>query len=98
MRAQTQTVLYWTFMRPILVIGSMLIGIAAAARYRRSVRYGDTVLFALICSFVLFTINEMAIREGQSGVLAPILAASGPAFVSVLIGITALLYAQDGTI
>jgi lipopolysaccharide export system permease protein len=97
-RAETLTSLYRTFARPLMVIGSMLIGIAAAAGYRRNVRYGDTVLFAIVCGFVLFTVNEMAIRAGNSGVLAPILATAGPALVSLLVGITALLYSQDGKI
>jgi lipopolysaccharide export system permease protein len=98
MQAETQTRLYWTFLQPIMVIGSMLIGIAAASRYRRTVRYGDTVLFALMASFAMFALSQMAIREGTSGGLAPILASLGPALVSVLIGLTALLYSQDGTI
>ncbi len=97
-RAVTLTSLYRTFTLPLLVIGSMLIAIAASAGYRRSVRYGDTVLFAIVTGFVLFVLNEMAVRAGNSGVLAPQLATLAPAVVSILIGLTALLYSQDGTI
>jgi lipopolysaccharide export system permease protein len=95
-QAVTLTSLYRSFTLPVMILGSMLIGIAAASRYRRSVRYGDTVLFAVITGFVLFVVNEMAVRAGNAGVLAPIVAASGPAIVSVIVGMTALLYSQDG--
>lgn len=97
-RSVTLTSLYRTFTLPLMVVGSMLIGVAAAAGYRRNVKYADTVLFAIIVGFVLFVVNEMAVRAGNAGVLAPALATAGPALVSILVGVTALLYSQDGTI
>jgi lipopolysaccharide export system permease protein len=97
-RFVTETSLYRTLMLPLMVAGSVLIGFATASGYRRKVNYGNVVLFGIVAGFVIFTINEMAIRAGNSGVLPPMAATAGPALVSVLVGITALLYSQDGTL
>jgi lipopolysaccharide export system permease protein len=41
-------------------------------------------------------ITEMADRAGSTGVLDPTFAAVGPAFVAIVIGVTVLLYKEDG--
>jgi lipopolysaccharide export system permease protein len=97
-RAVSLTSLFRTLMRPIMVVGSMLIGFATASGYRRNVQYGNTVLFGIVLGFALFTINEMAVRAGNADVLPPLWAMAAPAFVSVIAGLTALLYSQDGTL
>ncbi len=97
-RAISLTSLFRTLARPILVVGSVLIGFATASGYRRNVQYGNTVLFGIVMGFALFTINEMAVRAGNADVLPPLWAMAGPAFVSVLAGLTALLYAHDGNL
>jgi lipopolysaccharide export system permease protein len=97
-RAISLTSLYRIFTLPIMVVGSVLIGFATASGYRRNVQYGNTVLFGIVMGFALFTINEMAVRAGNADVLPPLWAMAGPAFVSVLAGLTALLYAHDGNL
>ena len=76
----------------------MLIGFATASGYRRRINYGNVVLFGIVAGFVIFTVNEMATRAGSSGVLPPLAATAGPALVSILVGVTALLYSQDGAL
>jgi lipopolysaccharide export system permease protein len=98
LKANTETNLLRTLLRPLVVVGSVLIGFATAAGYRRRINYGNVVLFGIVAGFVIFTINEMATRAGSSGVLPPLAAAAGPAMVSILVGVTALLYSQDGTL
>ena len=97
-RAVSMTSLYRTFALPIMVVGSVLIGFATASGYRRNVQYGNTVLFGIVMGFALFTINEMAVRAGNADVLPPLWAMAAPAFVSLLAGLTALLYSQDGNL
>ena len=92
------TSLYKSFSPPILVACSVLIGFAVASGYRRNVQYGNTVLFGIVMGFALFTINEMAVRAGNADVLPPLWAMAGPAVVSLLAGLTALLYSQDGNL
>lgn len=95
-RSVTLTSLFRTFTLPLMVVGTMLIGIATAAGYRRKLQYANTILFGIVGGFVVFTLNEMAIRAGNADVLPPLLATSGPAFVSITVGLTALLFSQDG--
>jgi lipopolysaccharide export system permease protein len=95
-RAVALTSLYRAFAMPVMVAGGMLLGFAVAAGYRRKLQYGNTVLFGIVMGFALFTINEMAVRAGNADVLSPLAAALGPGFVSVIVGVTALLYSQDG--
>lgn len=97
-RAVSLTSLFRTLTRPIMIMGSVLIGFAVASGYRRNVQYGNTVLFGIVMGFALFTINEMAVRAGNADVLPPFWAMSGPALVSLLAGLTALLYSQDGNL
>jgi len=97
-RSVSLTSLFRTFTLPLMVMGSMLIGFAVASGYRRTVQYGNTVLFGIVMGFALFTINEMAVRAGNADVLPPLWAMAAPALVSVIAGLTALLYSQDGNL
>jgi lipopolysaccharide export system permease protein len=54
------------------------------------------VVYAILIGFVVFVITEMADRAGSAGSLDPTFAACGPAFVAIVIGLTVLLYREDG--
>jgi lipopolysaccharide export system permease protein len=45
---------------------------------------------------VVYVVTELATRSGFAGVLDPTFAAAGPAFVAIVIGLTVLLYKEDG--
>lgn len=81
---------------PVMLVGSLLIAFAFTAGYRRTNKYGAAVLYGIVLGFVVFLVTEMADRAGSAGVLDPTFAAVGPAFVAVLIGLTVLLYKEDG--
>lgn len=81
---------------PLMLVGSLLIAFAFTAGYRRTNKYGAAVLYGIVLGFVVFLVTEMADRAGSAGVLDPTFAAVGPAFVAVLIGLTVLLYKEDG--
>lgn len=81
---------------PMMLVGSVLIAFAFTAGYRRTNKYGAAVLYGIVLGFVVFLVTEMADRAGSAGVLDPTFAAVGPAFVAILIGLTVLLYKEDG--
>ena len=81
---------------PVLLVGTLLIAFAFTAGYRRTGSYGGTILYGIVLGFVMFVINQMAEQSGSSGVLSPNTAAWGPAIVMVIIGLTVLLYREDG--
>ena len=81
---------------PLVLAGSLFIAFAFTAGYRRGSNYGPAVLYGIVLGFVVFVITEMADRAGSTGVLDPTFAAIGPAFVAIVIGVTVLLYKEDG--
>ena len=96
LRAISLTSLYRTFTLPLMVAGSVLLAFALGGTYRRRGDYGNAVLVGLIVGFVLFVVNEMATRAGNSQVISPLAATMGPAMLSILAGTTALLFREDG--
>jgi lipopolysaccharide export system permease protein len=95
-RAAARMRLIKLFALPLVLCGSLLIAIAFTAGYRRASNYGPAVLYGIVLGFVVFVITEMADRAGSTGVLDPTFAAVGPAFVAIVIGVTVLLYKEDG--
>jgi lipopolysaccharide export system permease protein len=81
---------------PGLLVGSVLMGLAFTAGYRRTNKYGGAVLYGVVLGFVVYVVTELANRSGFAGVLDPTFAAVGPAFVAIVIGLTILLYKEDG--
>lgn len=96
LRAVSLTSLYRSFTLPFMVAGSVLLAFALGGTYRRRGDYGNAVLLGLIVGFVLFVVNEMATRAGNSQVISPLAATVGPALLSLLAGATALLFREDG--
>jgi len=81
---------------PAFLVGTLLIAFAFTAGYRRTQSYGGMVLYGIVLGFVMFVINEMSDRAGSAGILSPELAALGPATVAIVIGVSVLLYKEDG--
>ena len=81
---------------PALLVGALFIAFAFTAGYRRTSGYGRPIVYAILIGFVVFVLTEMADRAGSAGVLEPTFAACGPAFVAIVIGLTVLLYKEDG--
>jgi lipopolysaccharide export system permease protein len=96
LRAAAFTSLLRLIALPGLLVGSVLIGFAFTSGYRRTNKYGGVVLYGIVLGFVLYVVTELANRSGFAGVLDPAFAALGPAFVAIVIGLTALLYREDG--
>lgn len=98
LRASLNTRLVKLLTLPLLLVGSLFIAFAFTAGYRRTNNYGAAVLYGIVLGFVVFVITEMADRAGSAGVLSPLFAAAGPAFVAIVIGLTVLLRKEDGRV
>ena len=96
LRASAITSLLRLLALPVLLVGSVLIGFAFTSGYRRTNKYGGAVLYGVVLGFVVYVVTELANRSGYAGVLDPAFAAAGPAFVAIVIGLTVLLYKEDG--
>ena len=96
LRAGALTYLYGLLILPAFLGASVLIGFAFTSGYRRTNKYGGAVLYGIVLGFVVYVVTELATRSGVAGVLDPAFAAFGPAFVAIVIGLTVLLYKEDG--
>jgi lipopolysaccharide export system permease protein len=95
-RASAVTSLIRQLSLPALLCGMILIGFAFTSGYRRTNKYGAAVLYGVVLGFVVYVITELASRAGFAGVLDPTFAAAGPALVAIVIGLTVLLFREDG--
>jgi lipopolysaccharide export system permease protein len=81
---------------PLALGASLVVGFAFATGYRRTNKYGGTVLYGIVLGFVVYLIMEMAATAGTAGILQPAFAAFAPAFVALVVGTTVLLFREDG--
>jgi lipopolysaccharide export system permease protein len=96
LRAAALTSFFRLLALPATLVGSVLIAFAFTAGYRRTNKYGGAVLYGVVLGFVVYVVMELANRSGSAGVLDPAFAAAGPAIVAIVIGLTVLLYREDG--
>lgn len=82
--------------RPLFLISMMLVGAAFTMRHARAGRTGLFVLAAVMLGFGLYYIRNFAQILGESGQLAPWLAAWTPPVASVLLAMGVLLNMEEG--
>lgn len=95
-RAETFTQFIRLLALPASLCGSLVIAFAFTAGYRRTNKYGGTVLYGIVLGFVVYVVTEMAGRAGDAGVIQPVIAVLGPALVAIVAGATVLLNREDG--
>jgi lipopolysaccharide export system permease protein len=95
-RAETVTQFVRLIGLPLALCGSLVIAFAFTAGYRRTNKYGGTVLYGIVLGFVVYVVAEMAGRAGDAGVIQPAIAILGPALVAIVAGVTVLLQREDG--
>jgi lipopolysaccharide export system permease protein len=81
---------------PFALGAALVIAFAFTTGYRRTNKYGSTVLYGIVLGFVVYLVTEMAAIAGSAGILQPAFAAFAPAFVAMVVGITVLLFREDG--
>lgn len=96
LRAGVLTMLVSFLALPGLLAGAVLIGFAFTSAYRRTNKYGASVLYGIVLGFVLYVVTELANQSGFAGLLDPTFASAGPALVAIVIGLTVLLFREDG--
>jgi lipopolysaccharide export system permease protein len=81
---------------PFALGAALVIAFAFTTGYRRTNKYGATVLYGIVLGFVVYLVTEMAAIAGSAGILQPAFAAFAPAFVAMVVGTTVLLFREDG--
>jgi lipopolysaccharide export system permease protein len=87
---------YDLILTPLVLTAALVIAFAFTGGYRRSNKYGATVLYGIALGFVVYLVMEMATIAGSAGILQPAFAATAPAFVAIIVGTTVLLFREDG--
>ena len=94
----TEHRLYWhrLLALPFLLAAMLLIGIAFSLRLVRQGGTGILIAGGLITGFAFYILSDVIFALGLSGRLPPAMAAWTPAGIAILLGVTTLLYLEDG--
>ncbi|MFP4274659.1 MAG: LPS export ABC transporter permease LptG [Paracoccaceae bacterium] len=82
--------------RPLFLVAMVLVGAGFTMRHTRAGRTGLFVLTAVLLGFGLYYIRNFAHILGESGQLAPWMAAWTPPVASVLLALGLLLHMEEG--
>lgn len=82
--------------RPLLLASMVLIAATVSLGLARSGQVGRMILGGVTAGFVLYVVTEIARDLGSEGLVPAALAAWAPGVVATLLGVTSLLYREDG--
>ncbi len=81
---------------PLLFAAMVIIAATVSLKLARLGNVAKMVLGGIGAGFVLYILSELVRDLGNNGLMDPILAAWLPAIIAMLLGITVLLYQEDG--
>ena len=82
--------------RPLLLASMVLIAATVSLGLSRAGRTGRMILGGVSAGFMLYVVTEIARDLGSEGLVPAALAAWAPGVVATLLGVTVLLYREDG--
>lgn len=82
--------------RPLLLCAMVLIAATVSLRVFRFGNIGPMILGGVVAGFVLYVVSKLAGDFGAAGAVTPFAAAWTPPLVATLLGLTVLLYQEDG--
>lgn len=82
--------------RPLLLCAMVVVAALVSLRVFRFGNIGALILSGVLAGFVLYVVNEISRDVGGAGLIAPPVAAWVPGVVASLMGLTVLLYQEDG--
>lgn len=82
--------------RPLVLCTMVLIAATVSLRVFRFGNIGRMILIGIVAGFVLYVVSKLAIDLGKAGAVSPFTAAWAPAMVTSLLGMTVLLFQEDG--
>ncbi len=82
--------------RPALLFAMVLIAATVSLRVFRFGNIGRMILGGVIAGFLLYVLSELAEDFGSAGIVDATVAAWLPAVIATLLGVTVLLYQEDG--
>ncbi len=81
---------------PLLLVAMTLIAATVSLRFARLGQSVSLILGGVVAGFLLYVVSVLVKAFGSSGIVPPVVAAWFPVIVAVLLGVTLLLYREDG--
>ncbi len=94
--ARYQLYLYTLYALPALFAAMVFMAASFSLRPGRDSGMAKIILFSAACGFGVFFFQDLTMVLGRSGAVPILLAATAPAFASILIGMTLVLSQEDG--
>lgn len=82
--------------KPILLVAMVLIAATVSLRYSRSGDVSQLLLGGVLAGFILYVVTKVTEDFGAAGLVAPVVAAWSAPLFATLMGLTVLLYTEDG--
>ena len=81
---------------PFFLSSMLIIAAPFSVRFIRSERTNNLILSGLLSGLFLYTISNVISAFGASGIINPILSAWSPPVLAILLGISALIFVEEG--
>lgn len=81
---------------PLLLVAMTLIAATVSLKFARLGQSVSLILGGVVAGFLLYVVSVLVKAFGSSGIVPPVVAAWFPVIVAVLLGVTLLLYREDG--
>lgn len=81
---------------PLLLVAMTVIAATVSLRFARQGQSASLILGGVVAGFLLYVVSVLVKAFGGSGIVPPVVAAWFPVIVAVLLGVTLLLYREDG--
>lgn len=81
---------------PLLLVAMTLIAATVSMRFVRLGQSGYLIVGGIVAGFLLYVVSTLVRAFGSSGIVPPVFAAWFPVVIAMFLGVTFLLYKEDG--
>lgn len=81
---------------PLLMVAMTLIAATVSMRFVRLGQSGYLIVGGILAGFLLYVVSTLVRAFGSAGIVPPVLAAWFPVVIAMFLGVTFLLYKEDG--
>ena len=81
---------------PFFLSSMLIIAAPFSVRFIRSESVNNLILAGVISGLILYTFSNVIYAFGASGNIGPILSAWSPPILAILLGISAIIYIEEG--
>ena len=91
-----KTKFYSILIFPLFLASMLIIAAPFSVRFIRSEKTNSLILSGLLCGLLLYTLSNVVSAFGASGSISPILSAWSPPVLAILLGVSALIFIEEG--